>query len=178
MAMNFASVISAPPSGRDTAVIIDHQQYAHAVILRGQPIPWADPIAYSRFLGQAQGLLKPDTTLLDLGAVYDFLLVSDPQLRAAISARRRTGYGLRALLADEKAAEVALELAMVVVQTSPAPLVLQIPSPMLWLARTHELSGSGWVADLDADDAEKAAMYIADWLRRMSVLPASMLLLD
>jgi hypothetical protein len=176
--MDFASVISTPPSGRGTAVIIDHQQYAHAVLLRGQPIPWADPIAYSRFLGQAQGLLKPDTTLLDLGAVYDHLLVSTPQLRAAMSARPRAGHGLRTLLADEKAAEAALELATVVAQTSPAPLVLQIPSPMLWLARTHELSGSGWAADLEADHAENAAMYVADWLRRMSVLPASMLLLD
>lgn len=178
MAMDFASVVSTPPSGRGTAVIIDHQQYAHAVILRGQPIPWADPIAYSQFLGQAQGLLNPDTTLLDLGAVYDFLLASDGQLKDAMSARRRTGFALKTLLADEKAAVAALDLARVVSQTSSAPLVLQIPSPMLWLARTHELVGSGIAADLDSDQAENAAMYVADWLRRMSVQAASMLLLD
>lgn len=178
MAMDFSSVVSTPPSGRGTAVIIDHQQYAHAVILQGQPIPWADPIAYAQFLGQAQGLLKPDTTLLDLGAVYDFLLASDQRLREAMSARPRTGYALKTLLADEKTAVAALELARVVSQTSAAPLVLQIPSPMLWLACTHELSGSGIATDLDADHAETAAMYVADWLRRMSVLPASMLLLD
>jgi hypothetical protein len=176
--MDFASVISTPPSGRGTAVIIDHRQYAHAVILRGQPIPWADPIAYSQFLGQAQGLLKPDTTLLDLGALYDFLLASDERLRDAMSARPRTGYALRTLLADARTAGAALELASVVSQTSAAPLVVQIPSPMLWLARTHELSGSGVAADLDAEHAENAAMYVADWLRRMAVLPASMLLLD
>ena len=67
MVMDLASIVSAPPSGRGTAVVIDHQRYAQAVILRGQPVPWADPIAYSQLLGQAQGLLQPDATLLDLG---------------------------------------------------------------------------------------------------------------
>jgi hypothetical protein len=73
---------------------------------------------------------------------------------------------------------MALELATVVSQTSASPLVLQIPSPMLWLALTHELSGAGTVSDLTIDDAENAAMHIAGWLRRLSMLPVSMLLLD
>jgi hypothetical protein len=34
------------------------------------------------------------------------------------------------------------------------------------------------VTDLDADHAENAAVYVADWLRRLSGLPLSMLLLD
>jgi hypothetical protein len=49
---------------------------------------------------------------------------------------------------------------------------------MRWLARTHVLSDAGAVTDLDAEDAENAAMYVADWLRRLSALPVSMLLLD
>jgi hypothetical protein len=49
---------------------------------------------------------------------------------------------------------------------------------MLWLALTHELSGAGTVADLSIDDAENAAMHVAGWLRRLSALPVSMLLLD
>ncbi|MCW2598910.1 MAG: hypothetical protein JWM02_739 [Frankiales bacterium] len=176
--MDFTSIISTPPSGRRTAVVLDYLEYAQAVILQGQPIPWGDPSAYSQFVGQAQGLLRPDTTLLDLGALYDFLLASDDALTNAMSARSRTGYALRTLLADEKTASAALELASVVSQTSAAPLVLQVPSPLLWLARTHELSGAGTAGDLDLDHAENAAMYVADWLRRLSVLPVSMLLLD
>jgi len=178
MAMDLASIVSGPPSGRDTAVVIDHQQYAQAVILRGQPVPWADPIAYARFLGQAQGLLMPDATLLDLGALYDHALAPNDALKSSLSARSRTGYALKTLLADEKTAGAALELASVVSQTSKAPLVLQIPSPMLWLALTHQLSGAGTVADLSVDHAENAAMYVADWLRRLSKLPVTMLLLD
>jgi hypothetical protein len=178
MDMALASILSAPPSGRGTAVIIDHQQYAQAVILRGRPIPWADPIAYSQFLGQAQGLLKPDATLLDLGALYDHAVATNDALTSSLSARSRTGYALKTLLADEKTAGAALELASVVSQTSAAPLVLQIPSPMLWLALTHQLSGAGTVADLNADHGENAAMYVADWLRRLSMLPVSLLVLD
>lgn len=176
--MDFAALLSAPPSGRGTAVIIDHQLYAQALILRGQPIPWTDPTAYSQFLGQAQGLLKPDTTLLDLGAFYDHAVAGNDALMSSLSARSRTGYALKTLLADEKTAAAAVELASVVSQTSAAPLVLQIPSPMRWLALTHQLSGAGSVADLDVDRAENAAIFVADWLRRLSKLPVSMLLLD
>jgi hypothetical protein len=178
MAVDLASFVSAPPSGRRTAVIIDHQKYAQAVILQGQPLPWADPIAYSQFLGQAQGLLKHDATLLDLGALYDHALAGNDALKSSLSARSRTGYALKTLLADEKTAAAALELTGVVSQTSAAPLVLQIPSPMLWLARMHQLSGAGSVAGLSVDHAENAAMYVADWLRRLSLLPVSLLLLD
>jgi hypothetical protein len=178
MTMALASIVSAPTSGRGTAVIIDHEKYAQAVILRGQPIPWGDPVAYSQFLGQAQGLLKPDATLLNLGALYDHALTINDALKSSLSARSRTGYALKTLLADENTAGAALELASIVAQTSAAPLVLQIPSPMLWLALTHQLSGAGTVADLDVDRAENAAIYVADWLRRLSQLPVSMLLLD
>jgi hypothetical protein len=158
-------------------VIVDHQRYAQAVILRGQRVPWDDPVAYSGFFGQAQGLLKPDVTLLDLGALYDFLLASDGGLKEAMSARSRTGYALKTLLADGVTTEKALEFANVLSQTSRPPLVLQIPSPMLWLTRTHQLV-AGRVEDLDVDNAENAAMYVADWLRHLSALPVSLLLLD
>ncbi|MGW3625218.1 hypothetical protein [Streptomyces sp. NPDC000880] len=176
--MDFTSIVSAPPSGRRTALVIDHHWYAQAVILQGRPVPWTDPVAYAQYTGQAQGLLRPDTTLLDLGAFYDCVLAENDALRSSLSARTRTGYALKTLLAHEGTAGLAVELAGVVSQTSKAPLVVQVPSPMHWLARTHEASGAGAVADLSADHAENAAMYLAGWLRRLSALPVSMLLLD
>jgi hypothetical protein len=178
MPMDLAAILSSPPSGRVTAVVIDHQQYAQTVILRGRPIPWSDAADYSQFIGQAQGLLRPDTTLLDLGAFYAHALATDERLRSSLSARNRRGYALKTLLADGRTANAALELATAVAQTSAAPLVLQIPSPMLWLALTHELSGAGSAADLDSDSAENAAVYVAEWLRRLSELPVAVLLLD
>lgn len=178
MAMDFASLLAAPPSGRPTALIVDHQHYARAVILQGRPVPWTDPVAFAQYTGQVQGLLRPDTTLLDLGAYYDEVLARDDALRAGLSARSRTGYALRTLLAHEPTTAAAAELAAVVARTSAAPLVVQTPSPLLWLARTHELSGAGPASELTADDAENAAMYVADWVRRLAAPPLAMLLLD
>jgi hypothetical protein len=56
--------------------------------------------------------------------------------------------------------------------------MVQIPSPLSWLAQMHELSGAGTAVELDAEYAETAAMYVADWLRRLSDLPVHTLLLD
>lgn len=176
--MDFKSIVSSPPSGRMTAVVIDHERYAQTVILQGKPIPWTDPIAYSQFMGQAQGLLRPDTTLLDLGAFYDHELARDETLAASLGARTRTGYALKTLLGDEKLALRAFDLATVIAQTTRTPLVVQIPSPMRWLARTHVDSGAGTVTELTSEHAENAAMYVADWLRRFATLHLTMLLLD
>ncbi|MCW2572003.1 MAG: hypothetical protein JWO88_2061 [Frankiales bacterium] len=178
MSTDVGTLVSAPISGRARPVHLDHLRYARAVILQGQPIPWDQPVAFSKLMGQAQGLLRPDSTLLDLGAFYEHALGRSASLVAALSARSRTGFALKALLADESTAREALELALVVSHTSRAPLMLQIPSPLWWLARMHELSGAGTAAELDAGHAENAAMYVAGWLRRFADLPVQTLLLD
>jgi len=92
---DFASIVRAPSSGRTTAVLLDHRQYAQAVLLRGQPIPWTDAVQYAQFLKQAQGLLRPDSTLLDLGVWYAQALAADPVLQSAMAARSRRGFARR-----------------------------------------------------------------------------------
>jgi hypothetical protein len=178
MTVTLEEVITSPKSGRNRAVVLDFHDYAQSVILQGREVPWHHPTAYSNFFGQAQGLLQPDVALLDLGALYSNAMATNEGLRSSLSARTRTGFALKTLLANETTAAAALELATVVSQTSAAPLMLQIPSPMLWLALTHELSGAGTMSDLTVDDAENAAMHVAGWLRRLSPLPVSMLILD
>jgi hypothetical protein len=178
MSTDVGTLVSTPCTGRARPVHVDHLRYAQTVILQGQPIPWDEPVAFSQLMGQAQALLRPDSTLLDLGAFYDHALGRSASLVAALSARSRTGFALKALLADERTAREALELAVVVSHTSRAPLMLQVPSPQWWLARMHELSGAGAAAELDAGQAENAAMYVADWLRRFADVPVHTLLLD
>jgi hypothetical protein len=46
------------------------------------------------------------------------------------------------------------------------------------LATTHETCGAGTAADIAADDAENMSVYIADWLRGLSQLPVTAVLLD
>jgi hypothetical protein len=178
MTVTLEEVITSPKSGRNRAVVLDFHDYAQSVILQGREVPWHHPTAYSNFFGQAQGLLKPDVALLDLGTLYSNAVATNEGLRSSLSARSRTGFALKALLANETTAAAAVELATVVSQTSAAPLVLQIPSPMRWLALTHELSGAGSMSDLTSDDAENAAMHVAGWLRRLSQLEVSLLILD
>ena len=178
MVGSFSSIVAAPPSGRATAVVIDHERYAQKVMLQGKPIPWSDPVRYAQFMGQAQSLLRPDVTLLDLGAFYDFTLENDRAFATSLATRSRIGFALKTLLGETKVAGRAVELATVVAQTSRTSLVLTIPSPIVWLAKTHIAAGLGSVAALEPEHAENAAMYVADWLRRFAALPLAMVVLD
>lgn len=176
--MNLATVIATPQSGRRHAVILDHLDYSQKVILQNRPLPWGDPMAYANFIGQAQGLLKPDAALLHLDRFYEQRIASTPALQEAMSAKTRTGYALRTLLADASTLELVTGLAKTFSQTQRDPVVLHVPSPIAWLAATHVFSGKEDAGELDADDAENASMYIADWLRNFSTLPIAGVLLD
>jgi hypothetical protein len=178
MTTSLTALIARPPSGRDRAVLIDCHDYAQSVILQGKPVPWQEPMAYSHFYGQAQGLLKSDVALLSLDRFYAHRLEGNSELTTAMSARARVGYALRTLLADAETTRSVVEFATIFSKTQREPIVLQIPSPMQWLARTHSFSGAADAADLDAENAENASMYVADWLRGFAALPLAAVLLD
>jgi hypothetical protein len=55
--------------------------------------------------------------------------------------------------------------------------VLAVPSPARWLAQAHRVAGSP-LEVVDEDDADKASMYVAEWLGRLGSLPVGLLLLD
>ncbi|TDW30856.1 hypothetical protein [Cryobacterium psychrophilum] len=178
MTTSLTSVIDQPPSGRTRAVLLDSHDYAQAVLLQGRPVPWLEPMAYSNFFGQAQALVKSDVALLSLDRLYDHHLKGNLDLQSAMSAKSRTGYALRTLLADSALLSQVTEFATTFSKTQRAPIVLQIPSPMQWLARTHHFSGTTDVSGLDADNGENASMYVADWLRSFAALPLAGVLLD
>ncbi|KGJ72106.1 hypothetical protein GY21_17620 [Cryobacterium roopkundense] len=178
MTTSLTNVIARPPTGRARAVLLDSHDYAQAVLLQGKPVPWLEPMAYSNFFGQAQALLKSDVALLSLDRLYAHQLAANPHLQSAMSAKTRTGYALRTLLADPDVLSYVTEFAATFSQTQRAPIVLQIPSPMQWLARTHHFSGTTDVSGLDADDGENASMYVADWLRSFAGLNIAGVLMD
>ena len=174
--ISLIDAIARPPSGRARAVLIDGHDYAQSVFLQGRPVPWQDPMAYSNFLGQAQGVFKSDLALLNLDRFYAHRLESSGELHAAMSAKNRTGFALRTLLGDEETTARVIEFATIFVNTQRVPVVLQIPSPMQWLARTQHFSATP--GELDADDAENSSIYVADWLRGFAALPLAGVLLD
>lgn len=178
MTTSLSTVIARPPSGRDRAVMIDSHDYARSVFLQGKPVPWQEPMAYANFFSQVQGILDSDVALLSLDRFFAHRLETSGELRHAMGARTRTGYALRTLLADADTAGLAIELATVLSKTQGVPVVLQVPSPLQWLIRTHSFSGDADTSGLDADDAENASMYVADWLRGFASLPLAAVLLD
>ncbi|MGW8538473.1 hypothetical protein ACWGK5_30540 [Rhodococcus qingshengii] len=178
MSASLLTTIATPPSGRATALLLDHHEYAQSVFLRNRPAPWDDPTSYARFFNQAQGLLKPDLAIFDLSHFYTYHLELNPLLRDAMSQKKRTGYALRTMLADKALTSGAIALAQTLTAMASGPVVLQIPSPMQWLQATHHHSGSSDIDSLDADDAENSSMYVADWLRGFAALPFSAILLD
>jgi hypothetical protein len=113
-----------------------------------------------------------------MGALYTNLLAEMPELVDAMGASTRVGYALKTMLTDETAAGRALELTGAIAQMSEQPLVLQLPSPLRWLAQTHELAGAGSRVDIELHYGERVSAYVADWLRWLSSLPVSLLLLD
>lgn len=178
MTTSLLDTIASPPSGRGTALLLDHHAYAQTVFLRNRAVPWGDPTSYARFFNQAQGLLKPDLAVFDLNHFYTHHLEQNAGLRDAMSQKKRTGYALRTMLADKDLTSSAVELARTLTAMASEPVVLQIPSPMQWLRATHHHSGSPDIDSLDADDAENSSMYVADWLRGFAALPFAAILLD
>lgn len=178
MTTSFTEVIAEPSSGRKKAVLFDSHDYAQSVILQGREVPWHEPMAYSNFFGQVQGMLNSDVALLALDRLYAQILSSNIRLEAAMSAKSRTGFALRALLGDEDTTKQVVEFATTFAKTQREPVVLHIPSPMQWLARTHHFSGAADISGLEPDDAENASMYVADWLRGFASLPLAAVLLD
>lgn len=178
MTPSFAAAIADPPTGRGRAVLLDSHDYAQAVFLQGKPVPWHEPMAYANFVGQAQGILRSDLILLSLDRFYTHRVESTGDLRQAMGARTRTGYALRTLLGDVDTTRLAVELTTVFTKTQRHPVVLQIPSPMQWLRRTHVFSAATDPGELGADDAENASMYVADWLRAFAKLNLAAVLLD
>jgi hypothetical protein len=178
MSTRFDDVLTSTPSGRTVPLILDHASFGSARLLHGSPVPWSEPAECQSYFGQAQGLLRPDATLVDLGAAYAQHLVDRPELVDAMGARSRAGYGLKTLLADDALADAVLGVARVLAETNQQPLVLQLPAPLRWLAFAQKATGQTDVAALEPDHGESASMYVADWLRRFGALPVTLLLLD
>lgn len=178
MSTKFDDVLTSPASGRSVPLILDHASYGSARILRGAPVPWSEPVECQSYFGQAQSLLRPDTTLVDIGAAYAQQLAGRPDLVAAMGARSRTGYALKTLLADDELAAGVVRLVEVLGKTSREPVVVQVPAPLRWLALAQLISGKADFSGIEPDHGESAAMYLADWLRRFGELPITLLLLD
>lgn len=171
------TLVGDVPSGRPRPVLLDHRDYATAVIRQGTPVPWADLASLTGHVQQVHALLDPDTTWVDVGALYAAHLADHPGLAAAMGSRSRTGFPLRTLLADEGGVARVLRTARTLADACRRPLVLSVPSPAVWLGRAHALTGARLEA-VDETAADTASMYLAEWLGKLGELPVALVVLD
>ncbi len=175
--MTVKSLVAAPPSGRRRPLLIDDADYSTAVIRQGAPIPWTDVAALTGHFGQVRGLLDPDAVWVDLRSVHAAHLQARPEVASAMGARGRTGYALKTLLGEPELLAATLETLTTLASTSRRPLVLDLPSPAHWLRWSHEVAGTALDA-VDADRADSASMYAAEWLGHLGEVPVALVLLD
>lgn len=146
------------------ALWLDANAYG-ARLLAGSQAPWLDVAACTAWQRKQQGLLKNEVASLPAAEVIAAWLAAQPALRAAMAAKSRTVYALKTLLADEALRAHLLELTRALrAGLSGQPLVLALPSPRAWVALAYE-QAQGSRIEVDDEDADSAALYLADFLQ-------------
>ncbi|WP_162932183.1 hypothetical protein [Solimonas sp. K1W22B-7] len=156
---------------------LDYGDYAAALLANGA-VPWLDVTAYVALQRKAQGLLRSDVLPLPLGAVSAAWVAARPALREAMAAKKRAVFPLKTLLADEDLRAHLVDLARGLRACFPdPPLALACPSPREWVAQAYRLA-LGEDTEVGDDEADSAAVYLADFLRSFGDAGIDVLLLQ
>lgn len=141
--------------------------------------PWESASRYLAYFSQAQGLLKPDVAVLEVGELFAAWLQRHPAVRAELAGKRKLSYPLRKLLEQQQPRELLAEIieAVLAQLRGQLPLVLSMPSPGSWLQQASRAAGRE-ETELDSDSIEDSAMYLADLARSVSAAAVGGLLLE
>jgi len=153
--------------------------YARRLLLGEAGDPWLSAAGYLAFFSQAHGLLRPDVAIIDVEELLASWAGRHPALVTEMAAKRRVSYPLRKLLEAEQPRRLLAEVLEAVsgCLRGQAPAVLSVPSPTVWLRIANRMVERGDI-EIEADDIEDAAMYMADFFRSVSAAPVGGLLLD
>ncbi len=172
--MNIAEALQ---SGRKL-LWLDAVDYAGA-LLAGGSVPWLDTAAYLAWSRKTQSLLRPDVLSLQLDRVCMAWLEAQPALREAMAAKSRAVYPLKILLADEALRSQLTDLVKGLrAGSSEQPLALECPSPRLWVSIAYaQAHGADAAVEVGDDEADSAALLMADFLRVFAEAGVDLLLL-
>ena len=145
---------------------IDADDYCERLLANGQA-PWADAAAWLAWQRKGQGLLRSDVVALPLARIVDGWLEAQPDVRSTMGLRNRLLLPLRTLLANEALRAHLVELvAGLRASQGSTPVVLVLPSPRAWVAIAYRQAFADEPEpEVGADDADSAAVYVADFLR-------------
>ena len=142
--------------------------------------PWLDVAGLVGWRRKAQGLLRSDVVTLPIEDVCSVWLEANITLAQEMLMKQRNLYPLKTLLADSALRAHLAGLARAIRQSfSELPLVLVTPSPRAWIGAAHAaVHATGDAIEVDDDDADSAAVYVADFLRTFADCHIDALLLD
>ncbi|MBV1919517.1 MAG: hypothetical protein KUG73_02455 [Pseudomonadales bacterium] len=172
MAIDITHYLNTNPSEQPPvkhSVWVDAWDYGNKLLNKGQPAPWHDIAAIIAHIKQLQSLVNSDIVTLEVGDFYSAWLRFNPDLLHAMGQKRRLGYALRTMLADQDARKQLKEIIDALCESyCDKPVVLAIPSPKQWIASAYCTAKDIDSVDISWDDAESASMYVADFLRCFS----------
>ena len=159
-------------------LIINAEGYAQHILLQDKPIPWFEATAYANHLKQTVALLKPQVAVISLDKMLEQELINNQQLTTEMSAKSRTGYALKIFMRNEKIKAAVSALMTSCISTQSIPVMIQLPSPLQLLYITAGAALPDSNHEFNEDDAENAAIYIADWLRVFKDIDIAGLIFD
>lgn len=179
MSTRLVDDLPRPSGASGLRVWLKSSGYARRLLLGEAGDPWESAAGYLAFFNQAQGLLRPDVAVVDVGDLYRSWLARHPALKAEMGSKKRPAFPLKRMLEEEGPRKLLAEVVEAVVASlrGQTPLVLALPSPRRWLAEAAALAGRDGIA-IDADLIEDATMYMGDLLRAVSVHPVGGVLLE
>ncbi|WP_424193616.1 hypothetical protein ACMYR3_00860 [Ampullimonas aquatilis] len=153
--------------------------YTRRLLLGESGNPWESASQYLVYSSQAQGLLKPDVAVIEIGELFESWLKQHPDVATEMVGKRKLSYPLRKLLEQTGPRALLAEIigAVLVQLRGQVPLVLSMPSARCWLYQASAMAGRE-LTEVDDGSVEDAAMYMADFLRAFSSFEVGGVLLD
>jgi hypothetical protein len=179
MSQHLADLMPAEGTRVNIRLWLKSFSYTKRLLVGESGDPWESASRYLAYFSQAQGLLKPDVAVLEVGELFDAWLQRNPAVKAELAGKRKLSYPLRKLLEQTQPRELLAEIieAVVAQLRGQVPLVLSMPSPRCWLSLVNR-AAEREVLELDGDSIEDAAMYVADLARSVSGAAVGGLLLE
>ena len=145
------------------ALWLESTAYGARLLAKDAP-PWLDPAALVAWYGKLLGLLRPELAVLPLEPIVAAWLQREPGLREAMGTKSRAIFPLRTVLADPSLRAHLLEVIRALRAAVRVPLVLSMPSPRAWVGLAYRQAHAAGV-EVGDDEADAAAVYLADFLR-------------
>ncbi|OJK06331.1 hypothetical protein BRY75_13540 [Acinetobacter baumannii] len=142
--------------------------YAKRILLGSSTAnPWQSISAYVTWFAQAQNLTKSDVGVISIAEVFDRQIEQEGGLATKLGNRKKAKVAIRRLIESENARALLNEVLQAVLDQTSQPIVISIPSPKAWLYHAAQLAELD-TTEIESDDIEDAAAYIADLLRALS----------